>query len=579
MTEHLCGYCESNQTYGAWPALGERVIDSPVYRKPVEPDRPLSALQAIEELTRVTSADKIGQNGPSGAATTTAESKDDPELNLYGSQDSEIVFFPRDGHVVASFLRETYPQLVSATIHYALRFTGVRDNLRHSSQLSDGQEVGKVPHEVRRPEDVIAKKQSELKDWGWPFFGAMDTTGKNVLAISQIALSTEGPGLAFLQETYDGLDGKRHSIEDGLAGHINWIRRKMNQNTEGLVEMLHLNPKHHANESWEDSPDAFFHADGSWARHDADKNWGVAPLELQVETYDALLAAAKLYKKLSLEADGQRRDFLLTEVQDLTSRASRLREVIMKKFWVEDPAHAGGFFARGTDRDEHGKLRPLAVRSSDMGFMLDSAILEGEDADTLRKREAVIRNLFSPEMLCASGIRTLASDSARYGEERWHNGASWPWVTYKIARGLKRHAYYGLAYELEYRAWTSYAATHLLSEYFSGTNDPSRLSVTHTVRIADPSIPSEPERPIGQPSQEIQAWTAAAMLAMKREEGKRLRVLGGAALGVKTERIPIVAQDAARRQLERELVPHPLRPRPTKKGNIRNSGMRVPIAA
>ncbi len=512
------------------------------------PDRHLSVLRAIMGLAAASTPQEIGSHGPSNAANVIEHNQAIAELDLYG------VFFPRDAHVVASFLFARYPALARATVRESLRSTGVRDNLE-STGLRDEQELWKVPHEIRNGDtDPIARRLADEKDWGWPYYGAVDTTPKNVKAIAELALDEESGGLTFLQESYTGLDNQEHSIEEALQGHIGWIRKRMGLNPEGLVESLWMNPKHHANQTWVDSPDSFFHADGSWAQHHPEKGWGVASVELQAEVYDALIGTAAVYRKLIATAEGPRKQFLETEIVDLDARAARLRAVVLDKFWVEDPDHYGGFFARGTDRSEDGNLRPLAIRTSDMGHLLNSGILDGDDPEVVRKREAVIRNLFSPEMLCPSGIRTLSTDSVRYWEDRYHDGTSWPWVTYYIALGMQRHGYYGLSYDLKQRAWSVYDSTKILPEYASGSDDPTKRLITKKVTVRfSPPIAGIELQAIGQPPQEIQAWTAAAILAMKYEEGERLnarlrphRKTGNEA--------PIAATDPVKQRFEQTIL-------------------------
>jgi glycogen debranching enzyme len=526
--------------------LNETILDV-MHFTPTMPARHLPALKSIMRLTAAPRSKEIGLHGPSNAANATEEKRDVAELNLYD------VFFPRDAHVVAGFLREKHPELTKATIMESLRFTGVRENLR-STGLKDEQELWKVPHEIRDGEnDPIAVRLSQEKDWGWPYYGAVDTTVKNVKAIASVALDESAGGEGFLQEGYIGLDDREHTVGEALQGHLNWIRKRMDLNPEGLVESLWTNPKHHANQTWADSPDAFFHADGSWAEHHPDKNWGVASIELQAETYDALRGAIELYTRQIGHVEGERKKFLETEIQDLTARSKNLRTVVVDKFWVEDPEHFGGFFARGTDRDEEGNLRSLDVRSSDMGHLLNSEILKGDDPDTAQKREAVIRNLFSSEMLSPSGIRTLSTDSARYWEERYHGGNSWPWSTYYIALGLQKHGYYGLAHELKKRIWDLYDQTKILPEYASGSADPDKRLVARKIVIHDPTIEAEPTHAIGQPAQEIQAWTAAAVLAMKYEEGERVNSRLRPHRATDKE-VPTKATDSNKQQLENEIL-------------------------
>jgi glycogen debranching enzyme len=410
----------------------------------------------------------------------------------------------------------------------------------------DLQEKGKIPHEVRDPEtDSIAQKITKEKNWGWPYYGGIDTTAKNVLGITTVALQDENP--EFLNETYVGLDGEAHSVEHALHEHINWLRKRMELNPDSLVEMLQKNPKHHANEYWADSAESMHHADGSWPQNHPEKNWGVASVMVQAEVYDALNQTVELYKKLSGSAVDQKKTYLETEIGDLTQRADRLKQTVLTKFWVEDPTHYGGFFARGTDRDDQGNLRPMAIRSADMGYLLNSGILDGDKADVVRKREAVIKNLFSPEMLCANGIRTLSSDSVRYFEDKYHNGNSWPWVTYDIALGLQKHGYYGLSYELKKRIWSLYDASHVFPEFGTGTadTDPAKRLIRRRITIEDPSMKTEPIHAISQWNQEELATTAAAILAMKIEEGDRR-------FG-KANAVPIRAIDPEKRKFEDEI--------------------------
>jgi len=90
-------------------------------------------------------------------------------------------------------------------------------------------------------------------------------------------------------------------------------------------------------------------------------------------------------------------------------------------------------------------------------------------------------------------------------------------VSYYIALGLKRHGYYGLARDLEARIISLHKSTKLLPEYGSGSNDASERLVTTKIVISDDSAP-EKVYSAGQPAQEVQAWTAAAVLAIKSDK-------------------------------------------------------------
>ncbi len=470
-----------------------------------------SAIEAIINLTAVHRYRDIGGNGPSNASNS-VEKENDGKESHQGLYD---VFFPRDAFVVAQILSEENPQLTRSTVLAAFAGMGVMDNYKNPVHPYDEQEVGKIPHEFRSPDDPIATELTEKKDWGWPYYGAVDTTGKNTAAIARY-VETSDEGEAFLEQTFVGRDGIERTVKDGLDMNVAWLTNRMDLNPDGLVESLSKNRKHHANQTWADSPEAFHHADGSWAEHHPDKNLGVAALEQQGEAYAALRGAARMYERLG-ETD---------KADELDGRADSLREVVLEKFWVDDDAHYGGFFGRGTDRDEHGNLRVLAIRTSDMGNFLGSGMLDDTDDEELNKeirfkREAVIQNLLSEEMLGLNGIRTLSSDSVRYSPDRYHNGTTWPWVTHVTAEALRRYGRDEEADDLDNRIMIACEETGILGEYFSGSNDPNHRLVEQRVVVANPSLTTDPVYPVSQPAQEIQAWTAAAVLAIKRRRGKQ----------------------------------------------------------
>ncbi len=507
-------------------AYGRTVTEQLVDMQQFETQPPaqhMSAIRAILALTNARYMSEIGENGPSCAATASEANKGRRELNLFSND-----LYPRDAHVVAEILYKFYPKLTDATILACLKDTGVRENLRTPFGPQDEEEYGKVPHEIRDANDPRNAEGASLKDRAYPYYGAVDTTGKNVRAIARRSLQDIPDSLAFLDTQYEARDGNIHTVEDGLQAHVDWLRKRMDMNKDGLIESLWINKKHHANQSWADSPDSFHHQDGSWAQHHPDENWGVSAVEVQAETYDALLDTVELYEKLAAQSEGSREVYLRQEIHDLTQRAGKLRAVVMKEFWVDDAQHNGGYFARGTDRDQQGNLRPLSIRSSDMGHLLNSRLLDGDDDETRTKREAVIRNLFSPEMLCPNGIRTLSTDSVRYREDAYHNGSSWPWTSYDIAKGLERHGYYGLADDLKQRVWSFYDTTKMLAEYGTGSADPNkRINTEIEATVFDPSLFKESiqhfsRHKIVQPPQEMQAWTVAAILAIKKEYGVRL---------------------------------------------------------
>ena len=285
-------------------------------------------------------------------------------------------------------------------------------------------------------------------------------------------------------------------MADALTAAVGWIKQRLDANAEGLLEFKTELPRGIENQVWKDSWDAYHHADGTMANHDA----GIAAVEVQVSTYDALLDAADLYESTL---------GLMTEAAELRERATRLKETILKYFWTDEK---GGYFVLGTDRDEHGLPRQMKLRTSNMGHVLHSKLLAGDEH--LPMRDALVRQLTSPELSNVSGIRTLANDEVRFRPGAYHNGSVWLWDTYHISKGLRMHGYRTEADDLEERLLRVVEATRLFPEYVRGDDSDAPSVNERTVTLWDETY--DRANQLEQPPQEVQAWTVAAILAIKK---------------------------------------------------------------
>jgi len=308
---------------------------------------------------------------------------------------------------------------------------------------------------------------------------------------------SEGPN--FLKAEYVGRDGASHTMADAMIAAVDWINGRLDANKEGLLEFRAMNPHGLENQVWKDSWDAYFHANGEIANHQR----GIASIEVQRVTFDALLDAAEFYDKYFSKS---------SQAQELRNRAEKLRLAMMEKFWTED---RGGYFVLGVDRDPGGSgLRQLQVKTSNMGHMLHSTVLlSGQEPEVVRRREAIITQLFSPEMLNVSGIRTLATDEYRFRPGSYHNGSVWLWDTYLIAQGLDLHGYHGLSYELQKCILGVITTSRQYPEFVRGDDTQTPSLNTQVVDVWDEKY-QRPNR-LEQPPQEVQAWTVAAILSMQ----------------------------------------------------------------
>ncbi|MNT14088.1 hypothetical protein D3C72_1490800 [compost metagenome] len=228
---------------------------------------------------------------------------------------------------------------------------------------------------------------------------------------------------------------------------------------------------------------------------------------MQTTTYDALLDAAYLYENALDDP---------VKAMSLRARATELKKTILSIFWTEDN---GGYFVLGTDRDRDNNLRQLKIRTSNMGHVLNSRLLESDEPNTVRMREAVVRHITSPELLTSHGIRTLASDEVRFRPGAYHNGSIWLWDTHHIAKGLRRQGYGDIADEIDRRLLNVIEVTKIFPEYIRGTDNGTPEINTHTIVLWDEV--NQRENQIEQPPQEVQAWTVAAILAIKKRLARR----------------------------------------------------------
>ena len=456
-----------------------------------------SSLKEMLRLTRAGNENEIGKFGPSVAAlaletsTLLNPSPDTPKhLRLYE------VNFGRDSLRVAIDLISSYPELARATTLRLAALQGLEDNTERE------EEPGRIVHEARDKDDPIAQELTEQLGWGWPYYGSVDATPEFIRTLTAYCQKTE-ENRAFLSEEFIDRAGNTRTMTHALEMALSWIHRRLSSNFEGLLEYKSVLPKGIENQVWKDSWDAYHHADGTLANHTK----GIASIEVQVTTYDALLDAAALFED-ALDQP-QRAD-------ELRIQAARLKETIISLFWTDDK---GGYFALGTDRDDHGNLRQMKIRTSNMGHVLNSRLLLSGNSEDIRMRDAVVKHIMSPQLLNISGIRTLASDEVRFRAGSYHNGSVWLWDTHHIAKGLRRHGYTEEADDIDRRLLNIVNVTRMFPEYVRG-DDSNMPSVNQQTIIVWDEI-NQRENKVEQPPQEVQAWTVAAILATKKRLARR----------------------------------------------------------
>jgi glycogen debranching enzyme len=365
----------------------------------------------------------------------------------------QYAVFGRDSLVVADDLLSTHPGLVREIILILARLQG------HSVNSNSEEESGRIHHEYRakKYDDVqipdyslgILSRLQQL--WGSQgsdvmlYYGGFDGTP---LYVRLVCRYIELHGDSILNEEYKGTDNKTHNIRDSIKCAMGWITYKLEESSLGLLEYKRINPHGIENQAWKDSRTSYLHRDGSMPNFSK----GVASIEIQGYTYDALWAASKI------AADSEE------QAKYWQKLAVTISERVIDWFWMEDVE----YFAQALDFDDQDKRHQVDTITSNPGLLLQSNLLKDLPEEKRDKYVNAITNMLaSADFMTEAGIRSRALRHKDIpGFVDYHGSYTvWHKETNEIAKGLRYIGKTELATNLEARITGAVSKAGEFSEF------------------------------------------------------------------------------------------------------------------
>jgi glycogen debranching enzyme len=335
---------------------------------------PWSRLALVGEL-RLTEWLRQSLDDVTGLALADPEQPDD--VFLGAGSPWFLTLFGRDSLWAARLLLPLGTGLAAGTLRALARRQGIRVN-------PDTDEApGKILHELRHPGGDLPPCSYSTVDATPLFVCLLSDAWRWGLREADVA--------ALLP-----------AAESALA----WLR-DAGARGDGFVRYHRVRPGGLSNQGWKDSFNAVQYADGRLA------SAPVALCEVQGYAYQAALAGAALLDAFGRPGGERWRDW-----------AAALRDRFRRAFWVRDDA--GPYVAMALD----GAGRPVDAVASNMGHLLGTGILDGDEASH------VARRLGSAELDCGWGLRTLSAESPNFNPLGYHAGTVWTHDTAIAAVGL-----------------------------------------------------------------------------------------------------------------------------------------------
>ena len=265
------------------------------------------------------------------------------------------------------------------------------------SRLDDfrDEEPGKIMQKIRYGETAAFLEQPHS-----PYYGAADTTSLWVVLLDEY-------------ERWTGDTALVKELEDPARAALAWIDTYADIQGDGYVWYQRRNLQTGVeNQCWKNTWDGVSFHDGRLP------SFPRATCELQGYAYDAKVRGARLARQFWNDH---------AYADRLERNAAELKRRFNRDFWIEDR----GYYALALDGEGH----QVDALTSNIGHLLWSGIVEDSRA------RQVVDHLLEPRLFSGWGVRSLATDAARYNPIGFCTGAVWPFDNAIIAWGMRRYGY------------------------------------------------------------------------------------------------------------------------------------------
>jgi len=403
------------------------------------------------------------------------------DLGLLASSKTEVYgcVFGRDSLISSLELLEAYERTHDEYFLHLVRkvLRGLSNLQGREVVLESGEEPGKIIHEYR-PEGHEHLTKAAVNPW----YVYPDNVMRNYDSVDSTPL--------FLMTAHRYLEVSGDEVfiaelRPSLQAALQWITEyAAPQPGEFIRYRFHPDRKYGGlkSQSWMDSAESLFYEEST-----AFPAYPIAPVEVQAYAFASLLAWSDYF----LKSDK-------TLAKDLHERAVALKAAFNKSYVFVHGKRVTLAFALD------GANIPLKAARSSMGHVLFAAhktkngpecILESQYIERVRER-LLARDLFVP----SAGIRTLSSRSLHYDPLSYHNGSIWPHDTAMLAQGLRNFGYVEDAARVERALIKAYAHFNTPIELFGYSHGFKQYA-----------------HPNGAPACQVQAWSAASLVALLGE--------------------------------------------------------------